>query len=208
MRGSATKHEFRFFFSFFFFLTCCGVVLVPLWGHIIERNINTSFCPRQISFLTQYWTWINHFFIWGSILFYFAFYFAFYAKFVFDLFPQGHYYGMQFEVYGNPKFWFTLFLVLAVTIAPRLSYYFLENELKPTLSDTVRRKEAHKRMRFTSPLVEYEPQLVRRRSSKRSSYAFAHQEGFGKIVMSPATFLRKKLRSTTQPAGESSVVAM
>ncbi|RMX58292.1 hypothetical protein pdam_00000236 [Pocillopora damicornis] len=181
--------------SVYFFGTVVAAVLV------VVVNI-------EISFLTQYWTWINHFFIWGSILFYFAFYFAFYAKFVFDLFPQGHYYGMQFEVYGNPKFWFTLFLVLAVTIAPRLSYYFLENELNPTLSDIVRRKEAHKRMRFTSPLVEYEPQLVRRRSSKRSSYAFAHQEGFGKIVMSPATFLRKKLRSTTQPAGESSVVAM
>lgn len=181
--------------SVYFFGTVVAAVLV------VVVNI-------EISFLTQYWTCINHFFIWGSILFYFAFYFAFYAKFVFDLFPQGHYYGMQFEVYGNPKFWFTLFLVLAVTIAPRLSYYFLENELNPTLSDIVRRKEAHKRMRFTSPLVEYEPQLVRRRSSKRSSYAFAHQEGFGKIVMSPATFLRKKLRSTTQPAGESSVVAM
>lgn len=123
------------------------------------------------------------------------FYFAFYAEFVFDLFPQGHYYGMQFEVYGNGAFWFCLFLVLVVTITPRLSYYFIENELYPSLSDTVRRNEAQNRLQTTLP--EFKPRLVRRRSSKRSSYAFAHQEGFGKIVMSPATFLRKKLRSGT-----------
>ncbi|KAJ7385268.1 Phospholipid-transporting ATPase ID [Desmophyllum pertusum] len=160
----------------------------------------------EISFLTQHWTWINHFFIWGSILFYFAFYFVFYAEFVFNLFPQNHYYGMQFEVYGNGAFWFCLFLVLAVSITPRLSYYFIQNELYPTLSDTVRRQEAHKRVRSSVPLVEFKPQLVRRRSSKRSSYAFAHQEGFGKIVMSPATFLRKKLRSG--PLGKSNVTTL
>ncbi|XP_022781845.1 phospholipid-transporting ATPase ID-like [Stylophora pistillata] len=181
--------------SVYFFGTVVAAILV------VVVNI-------EISFLTQYWTWINHFFTWGSIVFYFVFYFVFYAEFVFKLFPQGHYYGMQFEVYGNPKFWFTLFLVLAVSTAPRLSYYFVDNEMSATQSDIVRRKEAHKRMRFTSPQVEYEPQLVRRRTSKRSSYAFAHQEGFGKIVMSPATFLRKKLRSTTQPAGQSSVVTL
>ena len=157
-----------------------------------------SYCPLQISFLTQYWTWISHFFIWGSITFYFVFYFAFYAEFVFNLFPQGHYYGMQFEVYGNGAFWFCLFLVLAVTITPRLCYYFIENELYPSLSDLVRRQEAHKRLQTSlSPLKEFKPRLVRRRSSKRSSYAFAHQEGFGKIVMSPATFFRKKLRQGT-----------
>ena len=121
------------------------------------------------------------------------FYFAFYAEFVFNIFPQGHYYGMQFEVFGNGAFWFCLVLVLFVSITPRLCYYFIENELYPSLSDTVRRHEAHKRLQPILP--EFKPRLVRRRSSKRSSYAFAHQEGFGKIVMSPATFLRKKLRS-------------
>lgn len=152
----------------------------------------------EISFLTQYWTWINHLFIWGSIAFYFVFYFGFYAEFVFNIIPQNHYYGMQFEVYGNGKFWFCLFLVLAVTITPRLSYYFIENELYPSLSDLVRRKEAHKRLQTSAPVIEFKPRLVRKRSSMRSSYAFSHQEGFGKIVMSPATFLRKKLRNTSR----------
>ena len=164
-------------------------------GNGFKSFNNRSCCPCQISFITQYWTWINHFFIWGSIIFYFVFYFAFYAEFVFNIFPQGHYYGMQFEVFGNGAFWFCLVLVLFVSITPRLCYYFIENELYPSLSDTVRRHEAHKRLQTILP--EFKPQLVRRRSSKRSSYAFAHQEGFGKIVMSPATFLRKKLRSGT-----------
>lgn len=156
------------------------------------------FYPLQISFITQYWTWINHFFIWGSILFYFVFYLAFYAEFVFNIIPQGHYHGMQFEVYGNGAFWFCLLLVLVVTATPRLSYHFIANELYPSLSDTVRRQERHKRLTTGVPVEEFKPRLVRRRSSKRSSYAFAHQEGFGKIVMSPASFLRKKLRVSSR----------
>ena len=111
---------------------------------------------------------------------------------MFDLFPQGHYYGMQFEVYGNGTFWLCMLLVLVVCTIPRLSYYFIQNELYPSMSDTVRRKEAHMKPSTRASITEFKPQLTRRRSSKRSSYAFAHQEGFGKIVMSPATFLRRK----------------
>lgn len=171
--------------SVYFFGTVVAAILV------VVVNI-------EISFLTQYWTGINHFFIWGSILFYFVFYFVFYAEFVFHIFPQGHYYGMQFEVYGNGTFWFCLLLVLVVTVVTRLSYYFLHNELYPTLSDTIRRQEAHMTLGARAPPIEFKPQLTRRRSSKRSSYAFAHQEGFGKIVMSPATFLRKKFKSANR----------
>ena len=101
---------------------------------------------------------------------------------------------MQFEVYGNSAFWFCLLLVLVVTTTPRLSYHFIANELYPSLGDTVRRQERHMRLTRGVPVEEFKPRLVRRRSSKRSSYAFAHQEGFGKIVMSPASFLREKLR--------------
>ena len=85
-----------------------------------------------------------------------------------------------------------------VTATPRLSYHFIRNELRPSLSDKVRRQERHKRLTTEVPVEEFEQQLVRRRSCKRSSYAFAHQEGFGKIVMSPASFLRKKLRVSSR----------
>lgn len=161
----------------------------------------------EISFLTQYWTGINHFFTWGSILFYFAFYFVFYSEFVFSLFPQGHYYGMQFEVYGNGTFWLCMLLVLVICTIPRLSYYFIQNELYPSMSDTVRRKEADMKPSTRASITEFKPQLTRRRSSKRSSYAFAHQEGFGKIVMSPATFLRRKFGNGNR-AKNSTVEAM
>ena len=124
-----------------------------------------------------------------------------------NLFTQGHYYGMQFEVYGNGTFWLCLLLVLVVSIVPRLSYYFIQNELYPSLSDIVRRKEAHVKPSTSAPVREFKPQVTRRRSSKRSSYAFAHQEGFGKIVMSPATFLRRKFGNKNR-AKDSTVEAM
>ena len=59
----------------------------------------------------------------------------------------------------------------------------------------------------SASITEFKPQLTRRRSSKRSSYAFAHQEGFGKIVMSPATFLRRKFGNGNR-AKNSTVEAM
>lgn len=144
----------------------------------------------QICFIIQHWTWINHFFVWGSILLYFVFYFVFYSEFVFNIIPQQHYYGMQYEVYGDVRFWLTLLLVVVVVCIPSISFHFVANELRPSLSDIVRRQDAG--IKTGVKLTAFRPRLIKRRSSKRSSYAFSHQEGFGRIVMSPANLLRRK----------------
>ena len=41
----------------------------------------------QVALDTAYWTLINHFFIWGSILLYFALHFFMYSNGVYALFP-------------------------------------------------------------------------------------------------------------------------
>ncbi|XP_032239636.2 phospholipid-transporting ATPase ID isoform X2 [Nematostella vectensis] len=146
----------------------------------------------EISLKTQYWTWINHFFTWGSIIFYFIFYFIYYSQFFFNRGPQEHYFGVQFQVFGNPVFWLYLLIAAFVTNIPSICEKLIRSEYKPTLSDAVRRKQQG-RERTVLKLREFRPRLTRRRSSKRTSYAFSHQEGFGSIVMSPASFLRRKL---------------
>lgn len=143
--------------------------------------------------MTQYWTWINHFFTWGSILFYFIFYFVFYSEFVFSYFPQMHYFGVQYQVFGNPAFWLYLALVTIVTLLPSIATNFVRAEVSPRYSDAVRRKEQNREPTRLRP-KEFRPKLNLRRKSFRTNYAFSHQEGFGKIVMTPKSFFRKKFK--------------
>ena len=148
--------------------------------------------------MTQYWTWINHFFTWGSILVYFCFYLVFYSSFVFNLAPQQLYFGVQYHVYGNWMFYLTLVLVVAICIIPSVSYQFVQVTMHPRVSDLIRRKERGKPPTSQSMMPrEYTPQLKRRKMSKRSSYAFSHQEGFGKIVTSPKSFFRRRKNKLT-----------
>lgn len=147
--------------------------------------------------MTQYWTWINHFFTWGSILVYFCFYLVFYSDFVFNLAPQQLYYGVQYHVYGDWVFYITLLLVVAICIIPSASFHFVQVTVHPRVSDLIRRKEQGKAFSESATLKEFTPKQRRRRMSKRSSYAFAHQEGFGKIVMSPKSFFRRKKNKLT-----------
>lgn len=49
------------------FCTAFCVELVP------TTPLLTSFLPPQLALDTHYWTWINHFVIWGSLLFYVVF---------------------------------------------------------------------------------------------------------------------------------------
>jgi hypothetical protein len=91
-------------------------------------------------------------------------------------------------------FWLYLILVAIVTNLPSIADKFIRAELKPRYSDVVRRKEQG-REQTTLKLKEFRPKLNLRRKSTRTNYAFSHQEGFGKIVMSPASFFRKRFRA-------------
>ncbi|KAJ1080926.1 hypothetical protein NDU88_001114 [Pleurodeles waltl] len=136
----------------------------------------------QIGLDTGYWTAINHFFIWGSLAVYFVILFAMHSDGLFQIFPnQFRFVGNAQNTLAQPSVWFTIALTTVVCIMPVVAFRFLKVDLNPELSDTVRytqlvrkkQKPQHRCMR-----------RVGRTGSRRSGYAFSHQEGFGELITS------------------------
>uniref|UniRef100_A0A8C9TMC7 Phospholipid-transporting ATPase n=1 Tax=Scleropages formosus TaxID=113540 RepID=A0A8C9TMC7_SCLFO len=101
----------------------------------------------QIALDTGYWTAINHFFIWGSLGSYFTILFAMHSNILFSIFPnQFHFVGSAQNTLQQPVVWLTIALATVICIVPVLAFRFLKLDLKPQLSDTVRRA-------FTSHLL-------------------------------------------------------
>uniref|UniRef100_A0A670JN37 Phospholipid-transporting ATPase n=1 Tax=Podarcis muralis TaxID=64176 RepID=A0A670JN37_PODMU len=142
------------------------------------------FCgfSAQIGLDTGFWTAINHFFIWGSLAVYFAILFAMHSDGLFQLFPnQFRFVGNAQNTLAQPAVWLTIALTTVVCIMPVVAFRFLKLDLKPELSDTVRytqlvRKKQKSQQRCMG--------RVGRAGSRRSGYAFSHQEGFGELIMS------------------------
>ncbi|XP_063305087.1 probable phospholipid-transporting ATPase IM [Pelobates fuscus] len=136
----------------------------------------------QIGLDTSYWTAINHFFIWGSLAVYFSILFAMHGDGIFDIFPS------HFPFVGNARnslsqksVWLVIFLTTVICVMPVLTFRFLKVDLTPTLSDKVRYLQQAKKKR--KPL-ENRMRRIHRTSSRRSGYAFAHQEGYGELITS------------------------
>ncbi|NWT61401.1 AT8B2 ATPase, partial [Erythrocercus mccallii] len=136
----------------------------------------------QIGLDTGFWTAINHFFIWGSLAAYFAILFTMHSDGLFRMFPnQFRFVGNAQNTLAQPMVWLTIALTAVVCIMPVVAFRFLKLDLKPELSDTVRytqlvrkkQKTQHRCMRHAG-----------RTGSRRSGYAFSHQEGFGELIMS------------------------
>ncbi|XP_019065301.1 probable phospholipid-transporting ATPase IM isoform X2 [Fukomys damarensis] len=136
----------------------------------------------QIALDTSYWTVINHVFIWGSIATYFSILFTMHSNGIFEMFPS------QFPFVGNvwhsltqKCVWLVILLTTVASIMPVVAFRFLKMDLHPALTDQIRRwQKAQKKAR---PVRRRRPQ-PRRSSSRRSGYAFAHQEGYGELITS------------------------
>uniref|UniRef100_A0A665VHD5 Phospholipid-transporting ATPase n=1 Tax=Echeneis naucrates TaxID=173247 RepID=A0A665VHD5_ECHNA len=127
----------------------------------------------QICLDTGFWTVINHVFVWGSLGFYFTIMVALHSQTLFRIFPsQFHFVGSAQSTLLQPVVWLTIALATAICIVPVLAFRFLKLDLKPQLSDTVRKRSVS------------EGRLGARGGSRRSGYAFAHQEGFGELITS------------------------
>nr|XP_036878067.1 probable phospholipid-transporting ATPase IM [Manis javanica] len=159
----------------------------------------------QIALDTSYWTVINHVFIWGSLATYFSILFAMHSNGIFSIFPN------QFPFVGNARhsmtqkcIWLVILLTTVATVMPVVAFRFLKVDVFPTLNDQIRRwQKAQKKAR---PLRSRRPH-TRRSSSRRSGYAFAHQEGYGELITSgknmraknppPTSGLEKPLYNST-----------
>lgn len=119
--------------------------------------------------------------IWGSVAFYFAM-----TLFINSNLIGNQYLGCLRMTLSSGQFWFTLFLVLAILLVPGVANRFYHTSVHPTLSDRCRYKQRISRMRTrpTEPQMRRRSSIRRSRRSIRSGYAFAHQEGFGRLIMS------------------------
>ncbi|XP_034030686.1 phospholipid-transporting ATPase ID [Thalassophryne amazonica] len=149
----------------------------------------------QIALDTGFWTVINHVFVWGSLGSYFSIMFALHSHTLFRLFPkQFHFVGSAQSTLLQPVVWLTIALATAICIVPVLAFRFLKLDLKPQLSDTVRytqlvRQKKRKQVGCSDGVWSgvgsvSEGRLGARGGSRRSGYAFAHQEGFGELITS------------------------
>ncbi|NWH62786.1 AT8B2 ATPase, partial [Geococcyx californianus] len=136
----------------------------------------------QIGLDTGFWTAINHFFIWGSLAVYFAILFAMHSDGLFQMFPnQFRFVGNAQNTLAQPTVWLTIALTTVVCIMPVVAFRFLKLDLKPELSDTVRYTQLVRKKQKTQHRCM---RRVGRVGSRRSGYAFSHQEGFGELIMS------------------------
>uniref|UniRef100_A0A672J8F1 Phospholipid-transporting ATPase n=1 Tax=Salarias fasciatus TaxID=181472 RepID=A0A672J8F1_SALFA len=94
----------------------------------------------QIALDTGFWTVFNHVFVWGSLASYFTIMFALNSQILFRIFPnQFHFVGSAQSTLLQPVVWLTIALATAICIVPVLAFRFLKLDLKPQLSDTVRK---------------------------------------------------------------------
>lgn len=123
----------------------------------------------QIAIDTSYWTIINHFTIWGSVVFYFV------ADYAYNYFLGGPYVGALTLAMQGLNFWLTTVVCIVILAVPIVSYRFYCLDVTPTLVDKIRMKrKMQKRLRQAGETTRT-PSAKRARRSLRSGYAFAHE---------------------------------
>ncbi|XP_019216813.1 phospholipid-transporting ATPase ID [Oreochromis niloticus] len=140
----------------------------------------------QLCLDTYYWTAVNHFFVWGSMVAYFAITLTMCSNGMFYIFTSSFpFIGTTRNSLNQPNVWLTIFLTFLLCILPVVAFRFIFIQLRPTINDKVRYK-----MR-TEELPAPAPRRLRRRRSTRSGYAFSHSQGYGDLVTS-RKFLMKR----------------
>uniref|UniRef100_A0A8C3FXY5 Phospholipid-transporting ATPase n=1 Tax=Chrysemys picta bellii TaxID=8478 RepID=A0A8C3FXY5_CHRPI len=124
----------------------------------------------QIALDTSYWTAINRFFILGSIAVYFAILFAMHSDGIFVIFPN------HFPFVGESITWYAIIQAIFIVYNTKIISH-INGNFPPKV------RKLQKARRKQKPLQNYMRQ-VSRRSSRRSAYAFSHQEGFGELITS------------------------
>uniref|UniRef100_A0A3B3ZU39 Phospholipid-transporting ATPase n=1 Tax=Periophthalmus magnuspinnatus TaxID=409849 RepID=A0A3B3ZU39_9GOBI len=135
----------------------------------------------QIGYDMHYWTAINHLFIWGSIAVYFAILFAMQSNGIFGVFTSYFPFVTSRNALSELNVWLVILLTTVVCVVPGLVVSFLRVDLFPTETD---KQVRHLQLRKRQEPQEQSLRRVRRTSSRRSAYAFSHQQGYGELITS------------------------
>ncbi|XGW29080.1 hypothetical protein V3C99_008684, partial [Haemonchus contortus] len=152
----------------------------------------------QIAFDTVYWTAINHFVIWGSLIFYFLLAILIYEALPLTLIAKTSSavsYGVVFKTMSTPQFWFSILMVTVILLLPVLLNRFFWFDTHPSFADRLRvRKKLSKKIPMPKEQEEmpaFKRSAATRRSvrgSLRSGYAFSHSQGFGELILKGKLF--------------------
>ncbi|XP_062405252.1 probable phospholipid-transporting ATPase IM isoform X2 [Sardina pilchardus] len=130
----------------------------------------------QIGLDTNYWTRINHWCIWGSVAMYFLILFVPFRSEFPKYFP---FFGTARNCLSCWTAWLVIILTTVTCIMPGVAFRFVQRERCPTLTEKLRYLQVSKKQ---DPLTQ--SRRLARRASRRSAYAFSHQEGFGELITS------------------------
>ncbi|XP_050676159.1 probable phospholipid-transporting ATPase IM isoform X5 [Leptidea sinapis] len=130
----------------------------------------------QIALDTTYWTAFNHITIWGSLVSYFV------LDYFYNYVIGGPYVGSLTVALTQATFWFTAVLTMMILMVPVVSWRLAWSRRRPTLGERLRARCRWRRA--AAAPAPRTPSARRARRSVRSGYAFAHQEGFGRLITS------------------------
>ncbi|XP_010786384.1 probable phospholipid-transporting ATPase IM [Notothenia coriiceps] len=168
--------------------------------HVFAVTIATSLVivvTVQIGLDTHYWTVANHFFVWGSLIVYFAILFAMQSDGMFGIFTSSFpFVGTARNCLSEKIVWLVILLTSVVCVVPGMAVSFLRVELFPTLTDKVRHVQQFRRRQGPQ---QQSLRRVRRTSSHRSAYAFSHQQGYGELITSGKNMKMSTASSTGSP---------
>ena len=120
--------------------TCLGILVKCQMKHSNPKiRFLVIIVNIQVALDTAYWTIINHFFIWGSVLLYFALHFFMYSNGLYSSLPNYFpFIGVGRFVIDKPQFWSSVVLTIVVYVVPVLAFRLYKTLTKPTDADRVR----------------------------------------------------------------------
>lgn len=145
----------------------------------------------QLCLDTNYWTAVNQFFVWGTLAVYFAVTFTMDTKDIYFIMTSGFpFIGSARNSLNQPNVWLTILLTTSLCILPVVATRFTFLLLCPTVTDKVRHKTREEALLVPPPRRSH----PKRYSTRRSSYAFSHSQGYGDLVTSQKFFRAKRSR--------------
>ncbi|XP_050535575.1 phospholipid-transporting ATPase ID isoform X2 [Daktulosphaira vitifoliae] len=164
--------------TYFYGMTSDGLnVLDHMYMAEVVAMILVTAMTVQVAFDTSYWTIINHIVIWGSLVMFFI------AEYAYNYIFGGYYVGSLTMAMKQPTFWLVTFLVVVVIVVPVIAWRLYLLETRPSLVDKLRLKQISRSKQVSEDMLQ-SVSVKHKRRSIRSGYAFAHQEGFGRLITS------------------------
>uniref|UniRef100_A0A8C6YGK7 Phospholipid-transporting ATPase n=1 Tax=Naja naja TaxID=35670 RepID=A0A8C6YGK7_NAJNA len=147
----------------------------------------------QMGLDTAYWTAVNQLFLWGSLAIYFIITFTLYSDGTYQIFTSSFpFVGTARNILNQPKVWLSICLCVSLCVLPVIAFRFLKMQFMPSLSDQVL-------LLRKSPGPPALKRYLQRSASRRSGYAFSHQQGFGDLITSGRNMRLKSPAASPAP---------